>query len=124
MLQRVDELETLAKVGRAVTAQLDLDKVLTTVVDTAVELTGSDEGSILLLDEDTGELYMRAARNFQDDFVQTFRLPVKDTLAGEVLNSGESILIAGEDPKKIQTAYLVYSLIYVPLIIQGRTIGV
>ena len=38
--KRVDGLEALQRVGRSVTAVLDLDNVLTVVVDAAVELTG------------------------------------------------------------------------------------
>lgn len=124
LLERVDELETISEVGQTVTAQLDLDGVLTTIVDAAVKLTGAEEGSILLQDEDTEELYMLAARNFQEDFVRTFRLPVEDTHAGEVIKTGEPVIINADDPQKIKTAYLVHSLVYVPLICSGRTIGV
>src|SRR4030066_2172152 len=53
---RLDSLEALQKVGRAVTASLDLDNVLTTVVDAAVVLCGAEEGSFLLLYEATGGL--------------------------------------------------------------------
>ena len=31
---------------------------------------------------------MRAARNFQEEFVRTFRIPVQDTLAGSVMPCG------------------------------------
>ena len=121
---RLDSLEALQKVGRAVTASLDLDNVLTTVVDAAVELSGAEEGSLLLLDETTGDLYMRAARNFQEDFVRTFRLPIRDTLAGQVLRTGEPITFNEKTPQKIKTSYLVHTLIYMPLKVQGRVIGV
>ena len=124
LLERVDELETISEVGQTVTAQLDLDGVLTTIVDAAVKLTGAEEGSILLQDEDTEELYMLAARNFQEDFVRRFRLAVEDTHAGEVIKTGEPVIINADDPQKIKTAYLVHSLVYVPLICSGRTIGV
>jgi two-component system NtrC family sensor kinase len=107
-----------------VTASLDLDNVLTTVVDAAVELSGAEEGSLLLLDETTGDLYMRAARNFQEDFVRTFRLPIRDTLAGQVLRTGEPITFNEKTPQKIKTSYLVHTLIYMPLKVQGRVIGV
>ena len=90
-------------------------------MDAAVELTGAEEGSLLLLDEETGELYMRAARNFQDEFVRTFRLPVKDTLAGSVIRSGQPVLLDENTPQKIKTSYLVQSLLYVPLSVSGRT---
>jgi two-component system NtrC family sensor kinase len=117
-------LEALQRVGRSVTALLDLDNVLTVVVDSAVELTGAEEGSLLLLDETTGELYMRAARNFQDEFVRKFRLPARDSLAGQVLRTGRPITIDEKTPQKIKTSYLVHTLIYVPLQVRGRVIGV
>ena len=122
--KRVDGLEALQQVGRSVTSQLDLDNVLTVVVDSAVELTGAEEGSLLLLDEVTGELYMRAARNFQDDFVRKFRLPTRDSLAGQVMRTGRPITIDEKTPQKIKTSYLVHTLIYVPLQVHGRVIGV
>lgn len=123
LLQQVDELQTLSRVGRAITAELHIDGILTTVVEAAMELTGADSGSILLLDEQSGELYMRAG-SFQDEFVSTFRLPVADSLAGEVIRTGEPILLGKESPQKIQTEYLVYSIVYVPLKISGKTVGV
>ncbi len=122
--RRVRELEALAQIGRAVTAKLSLDEVLTTVVDAAVSLTDAEEGSLLLLDERSGELYMRASRNFEEDFARTFRLPVKDSLAGQVVATGKPVVLDENAPQKIKTAYLVTSLIYVPLQLGGRTIGV
>jgi two-component system phosphate regulon sensor histidine kinase PhoR len=122
--KQLKELETLGEIGRSITASLDLDRVLTMVVDAAVDLTGAEEGSLLLLDEDSGDLYMRAARNFQDDFVRTFRLPINDTLAGQVIRSGSPVLIDQSAPQKIKTAYLVSTLIYVPLKVHERIIGV
>ena len=124
-LQRqLDELETLIRLGREVTGKLDTDHVLSAVIDAAVELTGAEEGSLLLVDEDTGELYMRAARNFQEDFVRTFRLPITDSLAGSVMRSGQTILLDENTPQKIKTAYLVQSLAYVPLENNGHVFGV
>jgi len=122
--QRVDELETLARLGQSITSELEADNVLTAIVEAAVELTGAEEGSLLLLDKKTDQLYMRASKNFQEDFVRTFRLPTQDTLAGSVLQSGEPIVIDESSPQKIKTSYLVHSLIYVPLILNDEVIGV
>ena len=122
--RRLHELETLARIGRTVTAMLNVDDVLRTVVEEAVQLTGAEEGSLLLLDDESGELYMRASKNFDDDFTRAFRLHVRDSLAGQVMNTGEPILLDESSPQKIKTAYLVHSLIYVPLRVRGKTIGV
>lgn len=121
---RLQELERLIMLGRSVTALLDHDEVLTAVVDASVQLTGAEEGSLLLLDETSGQLYMRASKNFDDEFARTFRLEVQDSLAGQVIGSGQPVLLDEQTPQKIKTSYLVHSLIYVPLQVRGRTIGV
>ena len=124
LIQRLKELETLASVGRNVTSVLDVDQVLSKVVEAAVSLTSADEGSLLLLDERTQELTMRAAKNFDDNFVRTFRLRSENSLAGEVIRTGEPILLDDVEPQKIKTAYLVRALLYVPLKVRGHVIGV
>jgi signal transduction histidine kinase/FixJ family two-component response regulator len=122
--RRIHELETLTSVGRSVTAMLNIDEVLAAVVDSAVRLTEAEEGSLLLLDETTGDLYMRASKNFDEKFARTFRLQVQDSLAGQVVESGEPVLLDQNSPQKIKTSYLVHSLIYTPLLVRGHTIGV
>jgi two-component system NtrC family sensor kinase len=121
---QLNGLQALQKVSSQITSSLDLDQVLKTVVDASVDLTNAEEGSLLLLEEDTGELTMRASRNFNEDFVKTFRLPVKDSLVEQVLISGKPVLIEGNKPQKIVTSYLVQSILYVPLKLENRVIGV
>ncbi len=120
---RVRELETLVQLAKNINSQLNLDQTLANIVDAAVRLTGAEEGSLMLVDESTGELYMRASKNFDEEFVRTFRMKVDDSLAGEVISKGESILFDGEGPKKIKSSFLVHSLIFVPLLRQEKTIG-
>ncbi len=122
--KRMNGLETIERVGRKVASSLDLDSILSTVVEAAVDMTGAEEGSLLLIDESSGELYMRASRNFQEDFAKTFRMPVHDSLVSQVIKTGKPVTIDEKTPQKIKTAYLVQTLLYVPLIIQDRVIGV
>jgi two-component system NtrC family sensor kinase len=98
--------------------------VFRNVVDAAVSITGAEEGSLLLLEEDGSQLFMRAAKNFQDSFVQMFRLPVEDTIAGDVIRLGKPVILNQATPRKIITQYLVRSLMYVPLRLGGKVIGV
>lgn len=121
---RVNDLETLTDLARMVTSSLDVDIVLRMIVEAAVELTGAEEGSLLLIDENTGELYMRASRNFNEDFVSTFRLPVNDTLIGSVVQNGKVVVFDDNTPQKIKTSYLVHSLVYIPLKLKEQIIGV
>ena len=122
--KRVSELEILLKIGRDITGTFDLDDLLKNVVSAAVKLTKAEEGSLLLLDEESNELYMRAGHNFEDGFVRSFRLPVSDTLAGQVVRSGEPLILSKDATHKIKTSYLVQALVYVPLKHKNRVIGV
>jgi two-component system NtrC family sensor kinase len=122
--RKVDELQTLTHLGKSINRSLNLNNVLTSVVDIAVDLTEAEEGSLLLLDENTNELYIRASRNFQEEFVRTFRLPAEDSLAGTVIQTGSPVVLDESTPQKIKTSYLVQSLIYVPIQIGGLVIGV
>jgi two-component system, OmpR family, phosphate regulon sensor histidine kinase PhoR len=117
------ELETLALLGKSITSKLNPDDVLTSIVEAAVRLTGAEEGSLMLVDSSSGELYMRASKNFDQKFVQTFRVKVQDTLAGEVIRTREPILLDANSPRKIKTSFLVHSLVFVPLMVSGRAIG-
>jgi two-component system NtrC family sensor kinase len=118
------ELETLGQLSRSIASQLDLDSVLSTIMDSAVSLTGAEESSLLLVDESTGELYMRASRNFGQENQDKFRLGIDDTLAGTVVRTGKPVLLDEQSLKKIKTDYLVYSLVYVPLKAHDRVVGV
>jgi len=120
----IEEMKELAGIGLSLTSSLDLDHVLTLIVETAVKVTDAEEGSLLILDDESGELFIRAAKNFQDEFVHTFRLPVSDTLAGEVVRTGNHVFINQNTPQKIKTTYLVRALMYVPLQVRGKVIGV
>jgi len=122
--KRIREMGTLVNVGKTVTAMLDIQQVLNHVVDTAVSLTGAEEGSLLLIDPSSGEMYIRAARNFDQRTVHTLRLKVNDSLAGQVVQTGQPIVLSGEELIKINTAFLVKSLIYIPLRIKDEVIGV
>lgn len=118
------ELGLQSRFRQSIRAVPELDEVLTAAVDTAVRLTGAEEGSLLLLDDESGDLYMRASKNFDDEFARTFRVPVKDSLAGQAIASGKPVRLDEQTPQKIKTSYLVHSLVYVPLLVRDRAIGV
>jgi len=112
--QQLQELNTLYSIGRSVTSRLDLEVVLPRVVEAAVFLTRAEEGLLLLLDPETGDLMLRAAKNVDEKQARQLRVQVQDSLAGQVFRTGEPLLITEGQPKVV-TGYLVHSLIYTPL---------
>ena len=121
---RLRELDTLVNVGKRVTAMLDLPHVLNEVVKAAVEITEAEEGTLLLVDEVSGELYLYASTENLGATDGSYRLPVSDSLAGQVVKSGKPMVITGEDLQKIKTHYYFRDLAYMPLLLQERVIGV
>ena len=122
--RRAQELNVLYGVGKSVSSSLDLEEVLHRVVEAAVYVVGAEEGMLMLLDEEQGELYIRASKNL-DSKAQSMRKRVNDSLAGKVLQTKRAIAVGGDSQwKRTHTALLVKSLIYVPLILQDKPIGV
>lgn len=127
MERRLKELSVLSGIGKSVTALLDEDRLLTRVVEAAVYITGAEEGFLLLVDEESGELYMRAARGLGEKYAREFRIKVNDSLAGQVVQTGKPVIIHSshqDDRFKVKTGYLVRSLLHVPLKAGDVVIGV
>jgi len=125
MERHLQELDALYTIGKTVTATLDLEQVLAQVVEAAANMTRAEEGLLMLVDESTSELYLRAAKNVDKGLARGLRVRVDDSLLGRVVKSRRPILVAGPDLQKIKTAYLIKALLYVPLTLApDRTIGV
>jgi len=125
--RRVRELSTLHDIGKAVTSLLNLEKVLNRVVEAAVFLTGAEEGFLLLVDQETEELYMRAVQGLSQREARSFRIKVEDSLSGQVITTGRPFMVSSvENQKKfkLKTGYLVKSLVHVPLKLRNEVIGV
>jgi len=125
--QRVRELIMLYNITQAMTEALDLETLLSRVVEASVFLTNADEGMLFLIDEDSDEIYLRAAKGMGDRRASMLLLPARDSLIGQVVKSGEPLRIASSESRldfTVKTGYLVNSLLYVPLKFRAQVKGV
>lgn len=105
----------------------NVERVLNRIVEAAVDVTGADEGYLLLVDKETNELYLRAALNLGERFATGFRLRTENSIAGRVVRTGQPILynyLEDSQRFKVKTGFLVKSLVNVPLRIKEEVIGV
>jgi signal transduction histidine kinase len=125
--RRSDEVRTLSEIGRAVVSLGDLDAILTRVVEAAAFMSDAEEANIYLADPGTSDLVLRASKQAGEKHATLQRLRVYDTLVGQVFRTGQSLL---HQPSleggtvKVQTGFLVHSLIEVPLRVSSRVVGV
>src|SRR5262245_15101269 len=68
------DLTALGEVGRAVSSTLDLKAVLKTIVDRAVELSGTDAGSIFYHRHETGRFELGETSGLDEEVVAKFRM--------------------------------------------------
>jgi len=125
--EQVSWLTALSNVGRSVTSTLHVNTVLRRIVEASVYLTHADQGFIALIDDENEQLYLRAVKNVEEEKIDTFRVPVKDSLVGEALLEGKPIRRTQKSREraiKVATGFLVHSLIHVPIIYQGTPLGV
>jgi two-component system NtrC family sensor kinase len=125
--RRIRELGALHGIGRSFTALLDLETVLERIVEAAVYITNAEAGALFFVDQDSGQLYLRAARNLGVQLSPDLRIQLDDSIAGQVVKTGEPLLWRAESDEnrlKVETGYLVKALLYVPLKLRDQVIGI
>lgn len=127
--RKIGRFEALYNVSRALGASLELQTVLDQVMDAIIQLTGA-ERAFLMLQDDDGGLAIKAARNFDQQTLDSDNSRYSRTVANQVLDSGNPILTtnAAEDPRFAGQASIVAqslrSIMATPLRARGNVIGV
>src|SRR5262249_51632439 len=73
LAQSVEELRTLGEVSQAVNSTLDLDTVLDTIVAKAVQLSGTDAGTIYVFDEESSKFHFRATYGMSEELIASLK---------------------------------------------------
>ncbi len=129
--QRAEQFQNLMEINRSLTASLDLDVVLRSIIEKAVELLRSQLGSLLLLDDETKELVFKVALGPGSEKLIGTRLPCGVGIVGAAMRERAPLIVndVKSDPRhygKIDesTSLTTQSVICIPLISQDRTLGV
>jgi sigma-B regulation protein RsbU (phosphoserine phosphatase) len=120
-----DTLETLAEIGREMSAILDLDELLTRLGHLVKRLIDYRTFGIALVNEEDGTLEMKTAISYGDAKAVP---PIKlgEGLVGYAAQQKESVLVpdVSKDSRYINAVSDVRSELVIPLLIKDRCIGV
>ncbi len=122
-------LRALTQVGQVINSSLELNEVLQVVMDNIIRLTGAERGFLTLKNE-AGELTIRIARNWTQEFIDPSEISISHTVIYRVINSGQPVLTtnAQEDPRFTGqhsiVAYNIRSIVCVALKVKGDLTGV
>ena len=96
--RQVERLSLFHEVGKTLASTLDLQKILQTIMEKISDFLQPDTWSLLMIDENTQELYFEIAIGAGANKLKDIRLKVGDGIAGWVAANGEPVLV--EDVRK------------------------
>lgn len=69
------------------------DKLLVVLLDIALDIAHAERGSLMLLDEERSELYIKEARGIDPKIIEKTRVKLGEGIAGIVAREGKSLII-------------------------------
>ncbi len=121
-------LRRLLRINKRLNSELRLPRLLEMIVDTVIELTDAERG-FLLLEDESGQLVVKVARNIDQRTLDGAELELSRSIARQAAAGGEPIVTidaAGDDRFKqamsVSDLHL-RSILAVPLHVKGRPVG-
>lgn len=124
---RLGELSTIQEVSVAATSTMDFDQALERAVDAMQEVLDFQVFGFLLLDEQTGRLYLHPSyRRIDPQVAEKLDLRLGRGITGWVAETGQPLLVpdVSQDPRYLGAVSEIRSEMCVPLKIGERVIGV
>jgi len=119
-------LTTLAEIGEEVNASLDLDEVLARTAALIKKHIDYEIFGVLLVEEAASALRHRFAIGYPRELAANLRIPLGQGITGSAAASGHPVRVSDvtKDSRYINAIDSVKSELAVPLMIQGKCIGV
>lgn len=130
--ESVHALSALYYVSQTIDADTDVFRLLSNILDSALAALKASDGSLMLMDETTGELVFTVVRGAASNSLVGYRLPPGQGIAGAVAAHGrpEIVLDVRQDPRFYSLVdetigFKTRSMVCVPITLDnGRTLGV
>lgn len=129
--QRGRELALLTELGSRLSSAEDLAQALTQAMFRVVDIFGSQAGSLLMVDEEAGELCFEVMVGDYADPLRPLRIKLGEGICGWVAQEGQPLLVpdVSQDPRFFAEADLVSgfdtrSMLCVPIQVLGQTVAV
>ncbi|MBL7084596.1 MAG: GAF and ANTAR domain-containing protein [Candidatus Omnitrophica bacterium] len=122
-------LQALTKISEAITSDLYLEDILKLIVSVTAEVMGSKICSLLLINKTGRELEVKASQSVSEAYNKKANIRLGEGIAGRVAKGGEPITVLDvrKDARYMNSDIArkenLCSLLCVPLIFKGKTIG-
>lgn len=129
-ISHAKQLEAISKVSSTITSNLYLEDILKLIVTVTAELMDSKICSLMLLNEKTGELVLKATQSMSDIYNKKPTLKLGEGIAGRVALENKPLSVFDLPAEKEYKSKTIAekeglkSLLSVPLSVKGKVIGV
>jgi signal transduction histidine kinase len=127
-LQDAERLRRLQLLTDAALAHLDLDSLLPALLERTRDVLEVDTCAVLLLDIETQDLVARAAVGLEEEVERGVRVPIGRGFAGRVAATQQPVILDDVSTADVVNPLLrekgLCSMLGVPLLVHGETIGV
>jgi two-component system NtrC family sensor kinase len=118
---RLKELDILYGISKSVASLFDLDNLLTRIVEATRYVTGAEEVSLFLLDDERQELFLRAVQGIGDRQARQMKRSVDNAVVRQVMGTGQVAMVQSRRSHKTDP---LQATLAVPLRARDGTIGV
>jgi signal transduction protein with GAF and PtsI domain len=125
-----EQIKALSKISKAIASDFYLDDILRLIVTVTAEVLGSNICSLMLVDEKTNELVVRATQSISEEYNKKPPLKIGEGIAGKVALENKPIAVKDVTKEKeykykdIAKKGGLNSLLCVPMSVKGKVIGV
>jgi GAF domain-containing protein len=127
----LDALRALQEVSMNIDARTNILSLLDRILESSLAVIGSQDGSLLLIDNDKSELVFVVVHGSVGEKLINHRIPLGQGIAGWVAKNGREAIIPNvrADPRFFadvdkEFGFNTRSLLCVPIILGNRTMGV
>lgn len=129
--KKVRQLETLMNLSSLINSTLHTGEIRNRAIEAATRLVNASAGSLLLVDQGTGELFFEVAVGGRGDVLKEIRLESGQGIAGWVAETGQPAIVhdVQSDPRFFRAAddkssFHTRDMICVPVKTKDRILGV
>ena len=125
-----EQIKALSKISKAIVSDLYLEDILRLIVAVTAQVMGSNICSLLLIDEKSGELVIRATQSISEEYNKKPPLKIGEGIAGKVVKENKPTTVKDVTREKeykygdIAKKEGLCSLLCIPLAVKGKVIGV
>jgi diguanylate cyclase (GGDEF)-like protein len=125
---RIGEITYLGVMSSEVGEVRDIEELFHLILDRSTEIVKAEQASLMILDEASKEIAVKACKGLPKNIMQTLRLKKGEGISGKVIETGTPLVVRDieQDPRthqKKKGRYKTKSFISIPLMLKDMPVG-